>query len=126
MEEAVKSLPEKFKALMKNIAVLVEDHPSPETLKKTGTPPSHTLLGLYHGTPFKYRGPYYGNQPPDVISIYQKPIEHLCSTEKEIREKVREVVRHEVGHYFGISEKRLRENEIRRNNNKDSSDKNVS
>jgi len=67
------------------------------------------LLGLYHGVPLKHRGPYYGNIPPDVISIYQKPIESICSSEEEIKKKVREVVRHEIGHYFGKSDKELKE-----------------
>ena len=67
------------------------------------------ILGHYHGVPFKHRGPFYGNIPPDVIVIYQKPIESICSTEEEIKKKVREVVFHEIGHYFGLSEKELRE-----------------
>jgi predicted Zn-dependent protease with MMP-like domain len=44
-----------------------------------------------------------------VIVIFQRPIERICKTEEEIRQKVREVVLHEVGHYFGLSEKELRE-----------------
>jgi len=44
-----------------------------------------------------------------VIVIYQEPIERLSASDDEIRERVREVVFHEVGHYFGLSEKELRE-----------------
>ena len=121
VEEAIKSLPEESLNLLKNISIIVEDFPSQETLDVVGAT-RNTLLGLYHGVPFKHRGPYYGNLPPDVISIYQKPIEQICSTEKEIQLKVREVVLHEVGHYFGLSENRLRENETYRNRNKDIND----
>jgi predicted Zn-dependent protease with MMP-like domain len=67
------------------------------------------LLGLYHGVPLKDRGSYYGNVPPDVIIIYQEPIESISSSEDEVRERIREVVRHEIGHHFGLSEKELRE-----------------
>lgn len=111
VEEAIKSLPEESIKLLKNITIIVEDFPSQEILDAVGAT-RNSLLGLYHGVPFKHRGPYYGNLPPDVISIYQKPIEYICSTEKEIQAKVKEVVLHEVGHYFGLSENRLRENEI--------------
>jgi len=121
VEEAIKSLPEESIKLLKNISIIVEDFPSQEILDAVGAP-RNSLLGLYHGVPFKHRGPYYGNLPPDVISIYQKPIEYICSTEKEIQAKVREVVLHEVGHYFGLSENRLRENETYRNRNKDIND----
>ena len=121
VEEAIKSLPEESIKLLKNISIIVEDFPSQEILDAVGAP-RNSLLGLYHGVPFKHRGPYYGNLPPDVISIYQKPIEYICSTEKEIQARVREVVLHEVGHYFGLSENRLRENETYRNHNEDIND----
>jgi predicted Zn-dependent protease with MMP-like domain len=99
VEQAVAGIPRRFKKLIENVAVIVEDDP----------PPGRPLLGLYHGVPFKHRGPYYGNLPPDVIVIYQRPIERICRTDEEITEKVREVVLHEIGHYFGLEEDALRE-----------------
>ena len=108
-EEALAKIPKKFKKLISNLAVLVEEKASREIFEKTGATPLSSILGHYHGVPFKHRGPFYGNIPPDVIVIYQKPIESICSTEEEIKKKVREVVFHEIGHYFGLSEKELRE-----------------
>jgi predicted Zn-dependent protease with MMP-like domain len=55
------------------------------------------------------RGFYYGNVLPDKITLFKIPIESLCSTPEEIEGKVREVVLHEVGHYFGLDDERLRE-----------------
>ncbi len=108
-EEALAQIPKKFKKLISNLAVIVEEKASREIFEKTGSTPLSSILGHYHGVPFKHRGPFYGNIPPDVIVIYQKPIESICSTEEEIKKKVREVVFHEIGHYFGLSEKELRE-----------------
>ena len=108
VEKALNTIPRKFKKLLENLAVIVEEKPSREILESTGSSPFSTLLGHYHGIPFKHRGPFYGNFPPDVIVIYQKTIESVCRTEEEIEKKVREVVLHEVGHYFGLSEKELR------------------
>jgi predicted Zn-dependent protease with MMP-like domain len=109
VEEALAGLPRKFKKYLQNLAIIVEENPSRQTRSRTGTPSYATLLGLYHGVPFKDRGAYYGNMPPDMIVLYQKPIEGICSTPEEIKEKVREVLLHEIGHYFGLSEKELRE-----------------
>ena len=109
VEEALAQIPEAFKKYLDNLVVIVEDVPSKEMRSKLGASPFSTILGQYHGVPFKYRGPYYGNIPPDVIIIFQKPIESICRTEKEIRNKVKEVVIHEIGHYFGLSEEELRE-----------------
>jgi predicted Zn-dependent protease with MMP-like domain len=104
--EALASLPRKFRERIENLAVMVEERP-PHRRSSRGS--ASTLLGLYHGVPLKDRGSYYGNIPPDVIVIYQEPIERISSSEDEIKERVREVVFHEVGHYFGLSEKELRD-----------------
>jgi predicted Zn-dependent protease with MMP-like domain len=109
VEETLAQIPSKFKKYIQNLAVMVEEYPSRDIQSKTAPSPYSSLLGIYHGVPFKHRGPYYGNFPPDVIVIFQRPIERICKTEEEIRQKVREVVLHEVGHYFGLSEKELRE-----------------
>jgi len=109
VQDTLAKLPQKFKKYLENLAVIVEEKPSRETYEQTRTSPFSIILGHYHGVPFKHRGPFYGNVPPDVIVIYQKSIEDICSSEEEIRKKVREVVLHEIGHYFGLSDKELRE-----------------
>jgi predicted Zn-dependent protease with MMP-like domain len=96
--EALAQIPSGFKRRLENIAVMVEDFP----------PRGSRLLGIYHGVPYKHRGSYYGNIPPDVIVIYQKPIERISRSEDEIKENIREVVLHEIGHYFGMEEGELR------------------
>lgn len=106
VEEAVDSLPRAFRERIENVAVMVEERPP---RRRSSRASSRTLLGLYHGVPLKERGSYYGNTPPDVIVIYQGPIERISTSDEEIREHVREVVLHEVGHYFGLSEEELRE-----------------
>ncbi|MFB0566020.1 MAG: metallopeptidase family protein [Candidatus Aminicenantaceae bacterium] len=109
VEKALKDIPKKFRKHLDNLAIIVEDQPSRETSQQLGSSPYSTLLGHYHGVPFKHRGPFYGNFPPDVIVIYQKPVEAICQTEEEIKKKVRQVVFHEIGHYFGLSEGELKE-----------------
>lgn len=107
--DALVSIPQKFKDLLKNITVIVEDHAPKEIYEIKKIPASSRILGLYHGVPFQHRGPFYGNFPPDVISIYQKEIEKICSNDEKIKSKVREVILHEVGHYFGMTEEHLKE-----------------
>jgi len=106
---ALKRLPRFFKKKMKNVDVIVEDKASRELLSEMGLRSSFELLGLYQGIPINRRGFYYGNVLPDKITLFQMPIESMCKTKEEIEEKVKEVVIHEVGHYFGLDDKRLRE-----------------
>jgi len=106
---ALRDLPTEFRRKMENVEILVEEWPSGEGRRKRGgRRESGSLLGLYHGYPLKERGSWYGNVLPDQITIYQGPIERICRNEKEIEERVREVVLHEVGHYFGLEEEELR------------------
>ncbi len=81
MAEAVDGLPEEFQRRMENVNISVEDRPSEEILRKQGIKSPNTLLGLYQGIPLKKRGVYYSNVLPDMITIYQKPIEMLCRNE---------------------------------------------
>jgi len=106
---ALKSLPKFIKEKMENVDVVVESRASREVLNEMGLRAPSELLGLYQGVPLDRRGFYYGNVLPDKISLFQIPIESICKTKEEIEEKIREVVIHEVGHYFGLDDKKLRE-----------------
>ncbi len=94
---------------MKNIAVAVEDWAHPEVLAEMGIEPPDTLYGLYRGVDLTHRDSSYGNVLPDTITIYQGPIEEDAETEEEMAELIRDVVIHEVGHYFGLDDEALAE-----------------
>ena len=109
VEEALTEIPRRFRAAMRNVAVVVEDEPPPHVLEEMEVEAGDTLLGLYQGTPLPDRGWGYGNTLPDRISIYQRPIEDACEDDEEIRDCIAETVIHEFGHYFGMSEEEIEE-----------------
>jgi predicted Zn-dependent protease with MMP-like domain len=96
--DALDKLPEEFGLLLSNIAVMVD---------LDGGPPG--LLGLYEGIPLTRRGTAYGLVAPDVITIYRQAICALCQTEQQVADQVRRTLIHEVGHYFGLDDARLRQ-----------------
>jgi predicted Zn-dependent protease with MMP-like domain len=106
---ALKRLPRFIKEKMENVDVVVERQACQEVLNEMGLHFPSELLGLYQGVPYDRRGFYYGNVLPDKITLFQIPIESICQTKGEVNEKVREVVIHEVGHYFGLDDDRLRQ-----------------
>jgi len=106
---ALRRLPKFFKKKMKNVDVVVENRAPRDVLSEMGLRSPSELLGLYQGVPLDRRGFYYGNVLPDKITLFQIPIESMCQTKEEVEEKVKEVVIHEVGHYFGLDDDRLRE-----------------
>jgi predicted Zn-dependent protease with MMP-like domain len=112
--EAIMLIPRRFRREMKNLALIVEDEPSHDLLQQMEIDPPDTLLGLYHGTPLPERSANHGNALPDVITIFQNPIEDECGDdEDEIRGVIGETLIHEVGHYFGLSEEEIEEIEER-------------
>ena len=107
VESALKKLPRPFRQKLKNIAVVVEDWADDEMLEDVGIEPPDTLYGLYRGVDLTRRDSSYGNVLPDTIHIYQGPIEEDCADPEEMAELVRDVVVHEVGHYFGLDDETM-------------------
>ncbi|OGK78131.1 MAG: hypothetical protein A2X52_08625 [Candidatus Rokubacteria bacterium GWC2_70_16] len=104
---ALRKLPRPFREKMANIAVVVEDWADEETLEEMGVEPPDTLYGLYRGVDLTHRDTSYGNVLPDTIHIYQGPIEEDCADREEMADLVRDVVIHEVGHYFGLDDETM-------------------
>ena len=110
VEEAVLGVPDEFASYMENIRISVEQYPSLELLKDMELPATQTLLGVYRGVPFNKRRRSWSPLLPDEIVIFQQPIERICGGNPEkIRDQIRRTVVHEIGHYFGISEQRMRD-----------------
>lgn len=107
VDKALRQLPRKFRERIANIAVVVEDWADDETLAEMGIEPPDTLYGLYRGVDLTRRDSHYGNVLPDVITIYQGPIEEDAADEEEMREIVRDTVVHELGHYFGLDDETM-------------------
>ena len=110
VQAAFDSLPSDFRDRVENVHIVVEDYPSEDdrTRVRAG---KNSLLGLYQGIPLTQRGTWYGMTPtaPDKITLYQNNIEAVCDTEEETERRIREVLFHEIGHYFGMNEDQLRD-----------------
>jgi len=112
--EAVKALPGEFLSRLQNVDIVVENAPTREQLRENRLPHGHTLLGLYEGVPLTSRGAHYGLVLPDKITIFQEPIETRCNNPSQIITEIRDVVRHEIAHHFGMSDARLKQLEKKR------------
>ena len=106
VREALEDLPDQIKARLENVDLVVEDWPTPAQLVGSGVEEGDSLLGLYEGIPLTER---YGYDMvlPDKITLFQKVIESLCSSDEEIVKEVRDTLVHEVAHHFGIDDTSL-------------------
>ncbi len=110
-EEVFDTLPGFLRDRIENVHIVVEDEPSEETKRRMKLPGGSVLLGLYEGVPLTMRGTHYGSYPvvPDKVTLYQRSIESGAGTTTTIREKIREVLIHEIGHYYGMTEEQVRD-----------------
>jgi len=106
---ALDKLPGVIVERMDNIDVVIEQRPAREQYQRLGLEPDEWLFGLYEGTPLLERGITSDPLLPDKITIFQGPLEEACENEEQMTEEIRRTVVHEVAHYFGIDEDRLRD-----------------
>jgi predicted Zn-dependent protease with MMP-like domain len=93
---ALDDLPPELARALKNVAIVVEEE----------HPEDPNLLGWYDGLgPASERA----GQLPDRVVIYRRPLVESFPDEDDLRREIRITVLHEIGHFFGLDENRIRE-----------------
>ena len=107
---------ERFLDALENVAVVVEDEPNDYHLETLEEPDclgasvcDNELLGLYDGVSLPDRADGYDSDVPDVITVFKGPHERCFGSRTELVTEIGKTVVHEIGHYFGIDDARLRE-----------------
>lgn len=114
---AIDSMPREYTDNIKNLAIVVEDEPSPEQRTKLHLVDGVLLFGLYEGVPLTSRGGNYNLVLPDKITIFKKPLAENSYNINDLRQQVRRTVWHEIAHHFGLDHKRI--HELENKNRKD-------
>ena len=108
VRQAMEQIPPELRSRVENVDIVIEGWATPNELLGSGIEEAESLLGLYEGIPLTER---YGYDMvlPDKITLFQKAIESICSSDEEVVEEVRNTVVHEVAHHFGIDDDALTE-----------------
>lgn len=104
--EALDSLPKEFADKLQNVGVTFENFPNPAQIAKLRLNRRSLLFGLYEGIPLTKRS-NYSAVLPDKITIFKYPILMVSRSPEEVRERVKRVVMHEIGHHFGLSDEEM-------------------
>jgi predicted Zn-dependent protease with MMP-like domain len=97
---AFDELPAKFRERVANLAFVIEDEP----------PPGKNWLAAYQGFPLTEQSSFRPFELPHKVTIYRGPLLRLVGDDRaRLEDEVRRLVRHELAHYFGISDARLLE-----------------
>jgi predicted Zn-dependent protease with MMP-like domain len=109
IHQALRDVPPPFKDQLREIDIVVKRHPTPADLRDADLAPDESMYGLYRGVPLTERDGGYQMVAPDVIDIYQEPLEEDFPDERELVKEIRSTVLHELAHFFGIDDDRLDE-----------------
>jgi len=106
VREALDRIPAEFQAAMKNVAIVIEDRPGPEAADPEDEG-GGVLYGLYQGIPLPDRSADDSGTTPDVIVLYQEPLEEDFPNRKDLAREIEITIVHEIAHYFGFDEETL-------------------
>lgn len=104
VSRVIAGLPPNVQAFLDNVAIIVEEEPSPDHRKDADLGRDDELFGLYQGIPRTERNSGYSMVTPDRITIFAGPLERACSSRSEFEDQIRITVLHEVGHHLGYDE----------------------
>jgi predicted Zn-dependent protease with MMP-like domain len=106
---ALDRIPEEFQAAMKNIEIVIRDRPGDETADFLDDEDDGDLYGFYAGIPLPERTADDSALLPDIIFLYQRPLEEDFPDREELIEEIEITLVHEIAHYFGFDEEELEE-----------------
>lgn len=104
--DVLDSLPGEFGRHLDVVEVQIAARPTRAQRRSLGLKPGETLYGLYEGVPLTERSSDL-LLTPDLITIFQEPLERDFPNSDQLRAQVRRTVLHELAHFFGISDERL-------------------
>lgn len=107
VRQALEHIPPPFSGYLEDVCIDVEAMPDAAACADGEVDDPRELLGLYIGTPLTERSVDDSLRLPDRIVLYQRNIERVCRSKREVIEEIRTTVLHEVGHHFGLDEDEL-------------------
>jgi predicted Zn-dependent protease with MMP-like domain len=99
INEALESLPERFKGKIENLAVTIDEEATPHQAGAI------TLANIMRST-------FY----PSKITYFKRNIELISFDQGSLKKNLKDVTHHEIGHYFWMSEEQIRKKEQRKKN----------
>lgn len=104
-EDALAAIPKPLRDMLKGVAILVDDIAEEEMLRELGIENPYELTGLYLGVPLTEKSSAMVPEEPDRILLFREPIlMEWIETGEDLFRLVRNVLIHEIGHHFGLTD----------------------
>ncbi|MHB8514842.1 MAG: metallopeptidase family protein [Dehalococcoidia bacterium] len=109
VRRALRDVPPPFRDILREFDIVVKRRPTRADLAEAGLGRDESMYGFYRGVPLTERGSGYNMVAPDIIEIYQEPLEEDFPDDDELVAEIGTTVLHELAHFFGIDDDRLDE-----------------
>ncbi|MHB8378163.1 MAG: metallopeptidase family protein [Dehalococcoidia bacterium] len=109
VRRALRDVPPPFRDHLREVDIVVKRRPTRADLAEAGLGRDESMYGFYRGVPLTERGSGYNMVAPDIIEIYQEPLEEDFPDDDELVAEIGTTVLHELAHLFGIDDDRLDE-----------------
>src|SRR5438093_6483574 len=93
VDRALALIPDPYRQALREVAVIIEDDPSPEQLRENDLEPWDSMYGLYEGVPRTDYGADLA-AAPNRITLFRLPLEDDFPDPRELEEEVRMTVLH--------------------------------
>ena len=108
VELALASIPQPFASALDQVAIVVDDEPTPEQRRENGLDDDEMLYGLYEGVARTEWGADWAPVPNRII-LFRLPLEADFPEPEDLADEVCATVVHELAHHLGIDDSRLEE-----------------
>jgi predicted Zn-dependent protease with MMP-like domain len=108
VERALGAIPAPFRAALAEVAIVIDDEPTPEQRRENELGDGEMLYGLYEGVPRTEYGADWA-AVPNRITLFRLALEEDFADPLQLAEEVRITVIHELAHHLGIDDDRLDE-----------------
>ncbi|MBT3306697.1 MAG: metallopeptidase family protein [Alphaproteobacteria bacterium] len=98
-------LPAELAGHVTDIVIRIADFPDADVERDMGLESPFDLLGLYQGISIDRKSVSHAPQDVDMIFLYRRPIlDYWSQTGSDLADIIRNVLIHEIGHHFGLSD----------------------
>jgi predicted Zn-dependent protease with MMP-like domain len=108
VERAIAGIPDPFRSALAEVAIVIDDEPTPDQRRDNDLAADDELYGLYEGVPRTEYGADWAASP-NRITLFRLVLEEDFPDPAELAKEVRVTVIHELAHHLGIDDDRLDE-----------------
>lgn len=107
VERMIEDIPGPMRKALDNVPIILEKRPEEELLISSDPPMDPTLLGLFDGIPLTELDSTSVVPAPTRIILFTENIWLLSHDRAVLEEELFITLKHEIGHFFGLSEEEL-------------------